>query len=310
MSKNTDRKAKTDQDEPTDRDKQTGSTRRGTLKALGAATAGSTLLADLVTGDVAAQSSTSSNGTKADREYFSNSQSMVITKDNALTMSEYSDRVREVREQYGDSAANMLPHPNEDGSVSIMATTPNGFRKNNVTLVHPWEQHYKVKNDVNQTVAQTDHFLNLYDTNMTDPNNREVKFYSMLSLSKVNSSAAYRARTTHMSNYLNIKGGLRVNSVNPTGTLDLSGNTGYQIGVSVGPKAVAASASISTTVGGGGGEIHPDGDRLTYGDNGEFAVEFGGSRDGTTSLPGAVDIRGSGYSHTWSTHVGGTTLDV
>ncbi|RBI59460.1 hypothetical protein DMJ13_22900 [halophilic archaeon] len=224
-----------------------------------------------------------------------------LSKKNSMSDRDIRQAQRRIEQKYGQLAAyNTFPEFSEKniGTEDVQAANQN------VTRERSWEMHYNVYSDqTGVKLADTDHFLNLYKANNTDANGNVVYFFESLNYSD-DVDSWYNSSTRYMDNYVNLTTSKDdLHRIRPNQTVYVGGGGSTHFELSVGP------ATVGTTFSSNGGQLSPDGNRLSFGPNGEFAAELTGNIQGTASMSTLMDVRSTtGYwSRNWKTNVRAST---
>ncbi|WP_128476749.1 hypothetical protein [Halorussus pelagicus] len=126
-------------------------------------------------------SSTSDTAT-ADTSRVSESRTIELTEQNALSKSEFQSYAQQMEKRYGaTAAAQITPKSATSDSESDDVSTMGGSRPSDtphLDFIKAWNDEYKVKGgSPTWTVAHTDHALALYRANSTDSSGNHVYFF-------------------------------------------------------------------------------------------------------------------------------------
>jgi len=246
-----------------------------------------------------------------------------VSPATAMSPAEVSAAYDRLREQYGPEAARRT-FPLEaaergGGSADRQRTDPGqsgtgGFRiettdaptngpgsgfLENVRLVDSWHHAYDVHADwTGVLLAETDHFLNLYEADSRDALGKRILIWRSHNYSEAADEWWYSATTDRIDAHLDAGiDELEVVQFQPSTKVSFDGSDSW-MEISAGP------ARVGTEFGADEGYQQPDPDRIQFGRGGEFAYEVGGRIPGLTTGSMIVDTRTeSAWRFGWNTYV-------
>lgn len=189
----------------------------------------------------------------------------------------------------------------DDGVSTSTSSSQDGLLQG-VTRVDSWEHHYDVRSSTNLLLAETDHYINLYQSDSLDGDGKYVYFWKTLDYSNAVDKGWYACTTDHMTSDLKCTTtALDVVQGKPERKEEF-GSTSEYFEINVGP------ATVGSNFGGSKGYEQPMSGRLDFGYGGRYAYEVGGRIPDLTTGSMIVDTRSNGaWGFDWDTTVKAST---
>lgn len=297
------------------RDKN-NTTRRAAMRSIGLAGIATSGL----TGTAAADNEPIAENEK--KHAGSNSHTMRVSPENAMSDKEADKATNRILEKYGAGAAlETFPERASDEledeftSETVTPTVGDGGIREGVTRIDTWSHAYDVENSFNQTIAETDHFITLFEADETDANGDTVYFWRGYNYSEAKDDAGGRYATTSMTAEIQFRRDqMEFNQYEPD-TKEQFDSSSDTLTISLG------FAEVGSSFGGSSGYQQPDPSEieLGYGEeppaeyedewnpnhNGaQFGYEVGGCLTGLATGSFVLDTRSPGpWGFWWRTTV-------